>query len=430
MNPKGVGRHWIFDLTRFWLFLRAVRVRLLWKLREWRKGLNQGKVVAPVLGLPPLGSSASSKRALVVYSTEAYHDASFREHPPHQLYILSQRIVETLRQQGYTVDLFDLQDPHIFAPQEYALIFSHSFSLSAAEVPCYSSAFRVYFATGLLPDSQNKRVFDREKLFRSRRHSQRAIELRTDDSPIPFPENAHAILWLENRFEPNDWAKIAKGQLLSSRNVTLPEVPRKTSIAKESTKRSRRVLFAASSGQLLKGLDLVLEAASLLPDCEFTICSSFLKERNFCKEYWRELFLQTNVLPLGWLPPYSEVFQEVVANHDFYVLPSCSESCSGTVIHLSASGLIPIVTKSTGIDVSEFGFWIEDISPQGVADAIDRALAITDADLTARQEKARAYIRHNFSTEAFDENIRQVVRVSEEQRIGENREDAAILGKA
>jgi hypothetical protein len=115
-------------------------------------------------------------------------------------------------------------------------------------------------------------------------------------------------------------------------------------------------LFFASSGQVGKGLDLLLEIFPRHPDLNLNICSSFKYEKDFCKCFHNELFKTDNIHPIGRILVNSYEYENLMRKCVFCILPSCSEGQAGSVVQCMASGLIPVVTKETGIDTENFGF--------------------------------------------------------------------------
>lgn len=113
-------------------------------------------------------------------------------------------------------------------------------------------------------------------------------------------------------------------------------------------------VFFASSGQVHKGLDLLLELFSLrLKDCTLYVCSGYEQEEDFNQEYHKELYETSNIISMGFVDIESEIFREISHKCAFTILPSCAESCAGSVLTAMSAGMIPIVSKECGFEDDE-----------------------------------------------------------------------------
>jgi glycosyltransferase involved in cell wall biosynthesis len=111
----------------------------------------------------------------------------------------------------------------------------------------------------------------------------------------------------------------------------------------------RNFLFFAGNGLLHKGLDLLLEVFKENPKLTLYICAPLVDE-DFIQEYEQELFHTPNIHTIGFINTESAEFYELTSKCCFVVLPSCSEAGATSVLTCMRRGLIPVVTKETGVD--------------------------------------------------------------------------------
>ena len=90
-------------------------------------------------------------------------------------------------------------------------------------------------------------------------------------------------------------------------------------------------MFLASYGQVLKGLDIVLDVFSKTPDLKLYVCSNFEQEKDFCKLYNKILFNSENVKAIGFIDVNSKVFENIIDECSYLIAPSSTEGCSGSV---------------------------------------------------------------------------------------------------
>lgn len=136
-----------------------------------------------------------------------------------------------------------------------------------------------------------------------------------------------------------------------------------------SLKKSNNFLFFASSGQVHKGLDLLLDVFSRNPNLNLYICSSFKNEKDFCRLYKKALYNSKNVFPVGFVDITGSEFKKISAICSFIVLPSCSEANAGSVLTAMSAGLIPIVSKECGFEEDEV-FYFNNCSIECIEDTI------------------------------------------------------------
>ncbi len=170
-----------------------------------------------------------------------------------------------------------------------------------------------------------------------------------------------------------------------------------------------RWLWFGSSGLVHKGLDLVLEAFAGMPEHELVVCAPVDGERDFEKEYQRELYGMPNIRMMGWVENGSPAFQAVIDSCIGLCYPSCSEGGGGSVIVCLHAGLIPLVTYETSVDVHDFGELMADISIEGIRAQVRTMSSRPTDELRALAMKAWSHARANHSREKFALGYRTAV---------------------
>lgn len=169
-----------------------------------------------------------------------------------------------------------------------------------------------------------------------------------------------------------------------------------------------RFVWLGSDGAVHKGLDLVLEAFAQLPDCHLTICGPIDRDPAFCKAYAAELALP-NIEQLGWVDVSGDQFAQLAATSAALVYPSCREGQAGAAVNCIRAGLIPIVSRETGVDVNGFGTELTDCRVDTIVEAVK---GVSQGSPEALYTRARATWEHGqarFSHDAYRQRYGDII---------------------
>lgn len=112
-------------------------------------------------------------------------------------------------------------------------------------------------------------------------------------------------------------------------------------------------IWFGSRGVIHKGLDILIESFILADlDCSLHICGASKKDILFLGDILND----ERIIFHGTIDVQSNLFFQILESSSFVVSLSCSESNSTGVLTCMRHGLIPVVTKSTAIDVSTCGY--------------------------------------------------------------------------
>ncbi|MBI3922079.1 MAG: glycosyltransferase [Armatimonadetes bacterium] len=178
---------------------------------------------------------------------------------------------------------------------------------------------------------------------------------------------------------------------------------------KDWTQARKRFLFYGSSGWVHRGLDLVLEAF-LKTDLELLIC---MADQKFLEVYGEDLQGRKNIQYLGFVPPDSAAFQQIVQTTSAIVYPSAAEGCSTSVLQCMQFGLIPIVTESTGLSIHPDWPPLKGETDQHLIENIlQRCIEISENSDSQLEELSHGfweYANRNHTRLAYRESLRTVL---------------------
>lgn len=171
-----------------------------------------------------------------------------------------------------------------------------------------------------------------------------------------------------------------------------------------------RFLWLGSHGMVHKGLDVVLEAFSEMPEYHLTVCGPVANEQDFERVYNRELYHTPNIRTVGWMDIGSLEFMSLAQQCVGLVYPSCSEGSAGAVITCLHAGLIPIISYESGVDVSkDFGVILNDSSVPEIQEAVQGIARLSVHELNHRSRKTWEYARANHTMEHFEHMYKTMV---------------------
>lgn len=181
----------------------------------------------------------------------------------------------------------------------------------------------------------------------------------------------------------------------------------------------RNFLWFGSGGLVHKGLDVTLEAFKGLPEHRLLVCGPVHVERDFEACYAEELYETENVKTVGWIDVASDRFRKILEECVGLVYPSCSEGGGGSVITCLHTGLVPLLTYETSVDLHDFGVLLPDPSVETIQRVVREVSSLPAAELHRRAVAAWEYARREHTRERFTESYRgaieEILRRRQEQ---------------
>jgi hypothetical protein len=161
-------------------------------------------------------------------------------------------------------------------------------------------------------------------------------------------------------------------------------------------------LWLGGYGLVHKGLDLVLEAFTQMPDHRLTVCGPIHEETDFANAYEKELYRTPNIHTVGWIDLDSPEFLEIRGRCIALIYPSCSEGQCGGVVTCLHAGLIPIISYESGIDVDEGrGLILRGCRIDDIKAAVQRISGLPAQQLEAMARRNVEFAVTNHTRETF-----------------------------
>lgn len=345
-----------------------------------------------------ISETGSDKNVLLSYITHPFKV----ERESHKFYSHTnmwecQQIAKTWVKHGYNVDIIDWDNKSFLPKKEYPVFIDIHSNMERLAPILGDNCEKILHITGAHWQFQNRAEMERLSDLKSRR----GIELnpRRQVPPSLGIEYADCATILGNVFTQGTFAYSGK---------PLYPIPLSTTVQypyyeKNFDKIKKNFLWLGSSGMVHKGLDIVLDAFSELPDYHLTICGPVNREDDFEKVYYKELYQSKNIKTLGFIDVRSDHFLDVIKNTSALIYPSCSEGQAGSVITCLHAGLIPLVSYESGVDVDDFGIILQKSSVDEVVESIKILSQKPNEKLRRMSKSAWLYARTHHTREKFAE---------------------------
>lgn len=174
----------------------------------------------------------------------------------------------------------------------------------------------------------------------------------------------------------------------------------------------KNFIWFGSYGAIHKGLDILIDVFSELPEYHLYICGLSRRERR--------LFTinSKNIHDLGFVRVDTPLFIQLVNCCSYIILPSCSEGMATSVLTCMNHGLIPIITRECGIDLHEWGIFIDNYRVEAIKEKIKQC-ATSDPDTLKRDhQQVYDYSQKKFNISRYSRDFRNIIMniLSREQR--------------
>lgn len=319
-------------------------------------------------------------------------------------------IVQLFIDLGYAVDVVDYTNQNFVPKKHYRYCIDVGNNLKKFSEHLPPECIKIYHITGadwkFQNEAETKRLRDLEK-----RRGVRLLARRTVP-PSDNIEYANVASILGNDFTLGTYGCTRKHiqRIPISTTHTYPSPENRNF---EDIKRN--FVWIGGSGMVHKGLDLVLEAFSNLP--EFTLTIFGKMDDDFAKTYAKELFETPNISYEGTIDLGSEKFLNTASNSIGLIFPSCSEGSSGGVVTAMHAGLIPIISYESGVNVGDFGVILKENTSEEIVRQV-RIIASADPEnLRKRSIQTWNYAQNNYTRQNFLQEYKKFIQTLENSEV-------------
>lgn len=274
----------------------------------------------------------------------------------------------------------------------------------------YPNAYKIYYATGAYFEHQNKMIKARtdefNKLFNTNLPYRRMVNIHNSI------EISDCILQIGSKFTIETYPECyrRKISIIDQSSIDFKGVFRRALTP------TRNYIWLGSSGNVLKGLDLVLNYFIENPQYILYVVGPI-------EEDFREIYskvMTDNIHLCGFVNMDSQQFMKIAANCNFLIYPSASEGMPGSVINLMKLGVIPLLSKWASIDdIKSLGFMMKDLDIQSISMAVNWCNSLSNEEINRLSEECSAYATRKYSINNFEYQfktfISRVIKSNEHQ---------------
>lgn len=342
---------------------------------------------------------APRARALISYVTLPFFlGPTSRTWFKHQNLVSIRCMADTLNRAGFVVDAIDFRDTNFTPIERYDLFLGIGENFARLTPLVRPHAKVIYYATGAHWAHYRTAVENRAHRLFLRRGTSMGLERY--QSELPYAEMADMLIVVGN-----EWTASTYGNLNNCVRIideVFPGIPVEPRDKKMNEARNH-FLWLGGRSFLNKGLDLLLEVFSTLPEQQLYICGG-IPDGPFAEAYRKELFATKNIHCLGWIDLSSRRFSDLVYRCASMIFPSCSEGASGSMITAMRSGLIPVGTRQVGVDItSNYGFLLPDDEISTIRDTVLQIARDTSSErLEAMASEARCFSHSKFTENSYE----------------------------
>ena len=171
------------------------------------------------------------------------------------------------------------------------------------------------------------------------------------------------------------------------------------------------ICWFGSLGLIHKGLDICIDFALAHPGITLHICGASVREKEFWNYYGPKIKDKTNIINHGFINIESEEFVSIMSECAFVVHPSISEGGAASVLNVVANaGLIPICSKSCGLDLPKDGsVVIDEVTYEAFESAILDAMKWPEEELKTKATSACQYVREHYTLDNYRANMSKIL---------------------
>lgn len=313
---------------------------------------------------------------------------------------------KVLNSLGYIVDIISWDDTTFIPKKNYDLFVGHggkNFEYIHKQLNHRTKS--IYFSTGSYWKYHNIQEVKRFEDFKSRH----GVTLRYDryihESEEYANKIADGIICLGNLDCKKTYDKFTNVYNL---NIgCFPDQNTRSSSTIGSNLLRRNFLFLSGGGNIHKGLDIVLDTFSM--NSHYNLFVMTRLDRDF-ENFYHDILKLPNINYVGFTPMRSKKYYNILDKCSYLVFPSCSEGSPGSVVETMQRNILPIVSKESHIDVTNFGIKLENSTTSELQSAIDKVTKYSTKTFIKKANLAATTVKTRHSPENFEIELTKAVQ--------------------
>lgn len=349
------------------------------------------------------------KRALVIYLTDPFINKFKNKHTNHSECFLGCEVLDGL---GFQVDVIDYDDNRTLNFSDYSLIYGFGEPFEKSFYCKNYQGKRIVYSPGCNTVYSNKVSAKRLKEFTLQNGDSTPYLVRTTNNAWPLQKYlSDAIICQGNDFVLNTYKDDYK--LTTYYKINCFPLERELSIPiehKDFSKIKYNLLWFGSQGCIHKGLDIALALADKYEDIKLYIRGIDMKKESIIFNNYKHLIANNRVDVKEYVDVKSNEFEELMMNCGGAIFPSASEGGAAALLTIMTyGGLIPIITKSCGLDVENIGFVAESTSIDSVEQSLLAYFKLNHQELKLKCINTQKEILKVYNRENYKKNLHKSI---------------------
>lgn len=317
---------------------------------------------------------------------------------------------------GYNVDVIDFSYKRKINYKKYEVIYGMGEALEQSFY--YNSTnklIRIFYATGCNPLYANLVTVLKVRDFNDK-HNKLLLASSRLMSNAGFAQVllSNFVIVLGNNFVLNTYTMFdsKKQNRYLNLNAFYNDVYKIDLNEKNFKVAKKNFLWFGSTGILHKGLDILLDIFHKREDIYLHICGASQKEVGFFEYYQNVLSKSSNIINHGFVQMESAKFKEIMNVCGFVISPSVSEGGAPSLLNVMANGgLVPIATRSSGIDLDELGWVVEveDNHVEGFDKVLNEVCLINESELRNKAMNAKKVVRDKYTFHKYQNELEKII---------------------
>ncbi len=175
---------------------------------------------------------------------------------------------------------------------------------------------------------------------------------------------------------------------------------------------SKRKIYSfmvfGTSGFIHKGIDLLIEVFDNHPEWELYICGGGVPD--FCQKLGLKE-IPKNIHDVGFISVNDDIFKEITDKCSFILLPSCSEGTSTGVLTGMCRGMIPIISRGSGLDdLDDYIYYFDGYHINEIEKQIINVTTQDEELLRTKFENIYLYSNNKYTLSNYENNLVEILR--------------------
>lgn len=331
----------------------------------------------------------------------------------HTNYLECYTAAEIFRELGYNVDVIDFMSKRNIVYNNYSIVYGFGYPLENAFYSnCAEKLKKILYCTGT-----NRLYFNKVSGLKIMKFYQEKGKIIPEAARLEFD------FWTLQFIMPdlnitlgNDFVANTSLEINPSMNVKMLPIfyydCYDIDLSQKNFKEAKKhFIWFGSNGLVYKGLDILIDIFSARDDIFLHICGAPKGEKKFFDYYQAIIERSHNIIDHGFVDIDSADFKKLMDSCAFVLFASVSEgSAPGVVTTMANGGLIPIISKASGLDVEEFGYVFENIEANVILEYINEALGLSEEQLYKKSLTIKENVREIYSHKNYRQNLQKIIK--------------------